>query len=180
MDPFLCMTELGRSNQGGTQRPRGPRGPDRLSLWLCHAAVSVSCPCQLANTSLLEEAMLQEHRIGHVILRKYLWLSALAAVVALALLLSGNAVWAKERKREGKNDRAVRLLATVPIPPTLDNNTANGLYSFDISWVDQATETYYLADRSNRAVDIVDAKTNTFLGQLTATPPFRGVSPPAF
>jgi hypothetical protein len=124
--------------------------------------------------------MLQEHRIGHVILRKYLWLSALSAVVALALLLSGNAVWAKERKREGKNDRAVRLLATVPIPPTLDNNTANGLYSFDISWVDQATETYYLADRSNRAVDIVDAKTNTFLGQLTATPPFRGVSPPAF
>src|SRR5215471_9702998 len=101
--------------------------------------------------------MLQEHRIGHVVRRTSVWLSAVAAVVALALLLSGHAVWAKGGKREGKNDRAVRLLATVSIPPVIGNNTAQGLYSYDISWVDQATETYYLADRSNRAVDIVDA-----------------------
>src|SRR5262245_47683653 len=123
--------------------------------------------------------MLQEHRIGHVELRKYLWLSALAAVVALALLLSGNAVWAKEgkkeRKREGKNDRAVRLLATVPIPPTKANNTAGGLYSFDISWVDQGSRTYYLADRSNFAVDVVDTTSNLLITQLTGG--FRGFTP---
>jgi hypothetical protein len=59
--------------------------------------------------------------------------------------------------REGKNDRAVRLLQTVAITPTAANTTANALYSFDISWVDQATRTYYLADRSNKVVDIVDS-----------------------
>ena len=36
-----------------------------------------------------------------------------------------------------KNDRAVRLLATVPIPGTAANTTAGNMYVFDISWVDQ-------------------------------------------
>jgi hypothetical protein len=48
------------------------------------------------------------------------------------------------------------------------------MYSFDISWVDQGTHKYYVADRSNAAVDIVDTNTNTLLGQLAATPPFAG------
>jgi hypothetical protein len=30
--------------------------------------------------------------------------------------------------------------------------------SFDISWVDADTQLYYLADRSNAAVNVVDAK----------------------
>ena len=58
--------------------------------------------------------------------------------------------------KEGKNDRAVRLFRTVHIPPTAANTTAGALYSFDISWVDQAARTYYLADRSNKVVDVVD------------------------
>jgi hypothetical protein len=49
------------------------------------------------------------------------------------------------------------------------------MYSFDISWVDQGTHTYYVADRSNAVVDIVDTTTNTLLGQLAATPAFAGV-----
>jgi hypothetical protein len=120
--------------------------------------------------------MLQVHSIGHVVLRKSVWLAALAAVVALALLLSGPAVWAKE----GKNDRAVRLLATVPIPSTKANNTAGGLYSFDISWVDQASQTYYLADRSNFAIDVVDTTSNLLITQLTGGfAGFTPCSPPA-
>jgi hypothetical protein len=97
--------------------------------------------------------------------------------VALALLLVGTAAWADEGKRD---KGAVTLRKTIPVPVSAANSTAGALYSFDIGWVDQATETYYLADRSNRAVDIVDANTNTFLGQLDATPHFAGVSPPAF
>jgi hypothetical protein len=78
---------------------------------------------------------------------------------------------------KGENQGAVRLLKTIPVPVTAANNTAGGLYSFDISFVDQSTQTYYLADRSNKVVDVVDAKTATFLTQLRATPDFRGFLP---
>ena len=54
-------------------------------------------------------------------------------------------------------DGAVRLLSTVPIPATKANTTAGKMYVFDISFVDQTTQTYYLADRSNAVVDVVAA-----------------------
>src|SRR6266436_1693597 len=108
--------------------------------------------------------MLREQSILCAVLRRYLRFSSLAAVaVALALSPVGNATWAKE----GKSDRAVRLLTTIKIPPTMVNNTAGGLYSFDISWIDQASRTYYLADRSNFAVDVVDTTSNRLITQLT-------------
>jgi hypothetical protein len=102
--------------------------------------------------------------------------------VMAALLLVGNAAWADNNsggfKREVKNDRAVRLLETVRIPPVLPaaNKTAGALYSFDISWIDEATRTYYLADRSNAAVDIVDTTSDILIAQLTPAPlaPFAG------
>src|SRR5207237_6037601 len=46
--------------------------------------------------------------------------------------------------------------------------------SFDISWVDQETQTYYLADRSNAVIDVVDAKTGAFAGQIPGG--FAGVA----
>jgi hypothetical protein len=48
------------------------------------------------------------------------------------------------------------------------------MYVFDISFVDPATQTYYLADRSNAVIDVVNAKTDAFHRQIHATPPFRG------
>jgi hypothetical protein len=91
---------------------------------------------------------------------------ALAAAVTVVLPV-GNTTWA-QGKSEGKADRgAVRLLTTVPIPVVNPPNTSGGMFSFDISWVDQGSQTYYLADRSNAVVDIVDTKTNTLLFQLT-------------
>jgi len=53
---------------------------------------------------------------------------------------------------------ALRLIKIVPVPTTLAP-----LVSFDISWIDPSTERYYLADRSNAAIDVVDAKSGTFL-----------------
>jgi hypothetical protein len=38
----------------------------------------------------------------------------------------------------------------------------NPLRSFDISWVDPDRAEYYLGDRSNAGVDIIDTKSNTF------------------
>ena len=84
------------------------------------------------------------------------------ALAAVSLIAAGNVTLAKD----GESDKPVRLLATIPIPPTSTNNTSGGLYSFDISWVDQASRTYYLADRSNAVVEIVDTEANTLLLQL--------------
>jgi hypothetical protein len=77
-------------------------------------------------------------------------------------------------KDEGSGDRAVRLLTLAPIPKTAANNTAGGLYSYDIAFVDQNTQTYYLADRSNNVVDVVNAKNGKFVKQISATPAFKG------
>ena len=90
---------------------------------------------------------------------------AVAGLSVAALSLTGTDAQA-EKKKPTQNDRAARLLATVPIPGTATNTTGGKMYVFDISWVDQASQMYYLADRSNAVVDIVDAKTNILLAQL--------------
>jgi len=101
-----------------------------------------------------------------------------ASLAAAALLLVANTAFAAGdnqggRGKEAGSDRAVRLLEVIPVPvnPT---NASGGLYSFDISWVDQHTQTYYLADRSNTGVDIVDAANGTFRTRINATPSFAG------
>jgi len=50
-----------------------------------------------------------------------------------------------------------------------------GLNSFDISFVDADIQTLVLADRTNKAVDVVDTSTNTVVSQLTSSPAFAGV-----
>ncbi len=125
--------------------------------------------------------MLLEHSILRARLRKYFALSALATTA----LLVGTPAWSDDDSRgrkgnEAGDDRAVRLLKVIPVPVSTDNTTAGALYSFDISWVDQASEIYYLADRSNKAVDILDAANPGAVTQLKASPSFAGISPPAF
>src|SRR5712691_3025939 len=120
--------------------------------------------------------MLQDHSLWCTVLRKSCRYAAVAAV-ALALLSVGHAVGAGNDPggNEGVDDRgAVRLLTTVPIPGTAANATNGKLYSFDISFVDQSTQTYYLADRSNAVVDVVDAKRGTFVRQIPGD--FMGVA----
>jgi len=122
--------------------------------------------------------MLQAHSALRSFLKKYV----VASVLAVApVLLVGNATGAEKVK----NDRASRLLATVRVPPTTTNTTAGALYSFDISWVDQPNRLYFLADRSNRVVDVVDTTANILVEQLvpgTGFAPFAGFTacvPPA-
>jgi hypothetical protein len=83
-------------------------------------------------------------------LRKSLWSSAL--MTAGGLLLAGTASWAAGKKVEPP----VRLIDSMAVP-VATGNTTKGMFSFDISYVDQSTGTYYLADRSNKAVDALDA-----------------------
>ncbi len=124
--------------------------------------------------------MLQAHSTLRALSRNFFKRAVLAAAIAPALLSVGNAAGAEK----AKNDRATRLLGTIRVPTiTANNTTAGGFYSFDISWVDQAHRLYFVADRSNKVVDVVDTTSNILVEQLapgTGFAPFAGVSPPAF
>src|SRR5438552_10543374 len=91
------------------------------------------------------------------------------SIFAAAMLATG----ASAMDGQGK-DGAVHLLKTVAIPGTKANTTGGNMYVFDISFVDQTTQTYYLADRSNAVVDVVDARTNALISQISAKPAFKG------
>src|ERR1700730_3684238 len=93
------------------------------------------------------------------------------AVSVLAAAMLANRASSMEG---GGKDGAVHLLSTVPIPATKANTTAGKMYVFDISFVDQTTQTYYLADRSNAVVDVVNAKTSQLISQINAQPAFKG------
>jgi hypothetical protein len=112
--------------------------------------------------------MPQAHSTLRALLQKWVVFSVL---VAVPVLMVGNAAWADAEKE--KNSGPVKLLTTIPIPPTAVNVGKN-LYSYDISFVDQKTQTYYLADRSNNVVDVIDASSAAFVTQLSANPPFAG------
>jgi hypothetical protein len=122
---------------------------------------------------------------------RYGRLSGLAAVMAAAVLGFGNGASGQlaaptldmgptlhdnggGTKGEAGADRGIRLLTLAPIPGTSANTSGGAMYVFDISFVDQSTQTYYLADRSNAVVDVVDAKDGTFTKQIAANPAFKG------
>jgi hypothetical protein len=108
--------------------------------------------------------VLKKRSISHALIRKYYG----PAIVAAAFLFAGNASWA------ASSEPPLRLLSSVPIP-------GSGMFSFDISFVDQATGVYYLADRSNKSVDVVSAESIvTQIFPNNGHAPFAGVSPPAF
>jgi hypothetical protein len=110
--------------------------------------------------------MLQKQSILRAQLKRYLRCSVLAAAGVLA---AGNASWAAETP--------LRLLSSVAIPP-VTGNTTNGMYSFDISYVDQSTGDYFLADRSNKAVDRVSAESIvTQIVPNNGHAPFAGFTP---
>jgi hypothetical protein len=64
-------------------------------------------------------------------------------------------------------DETYTVKTIIPVP--------GGLTSFDISFVDANINTFVLADRTNKSIDVVDTRTNVLTHQYTANPPFVGV-----
>jgi hypothetical protein len=87
--------------------------------------------------------------------RRFWRSSAWAAAVGAAVALLESAASAQNQSSGDPNAPALRLLTTVPIFGTAPSHNTP-LFSFDISFVDPANGLYYLADRSNRAIDIID------------------------
>jgi DNA-binding beta-propeller fold protein YncE len=92
--------------------------------------------------------------------RSRLWIFAIALSV-VSLALSSTFAYARP------DDDTYRQIALISIPDA-------PLTSFDISWVDRSSQTYYLADRSNKGIDIVDARTNTFVSRIGGFVGFTG------
>jgi len=113
--------------------------------------------------------MLRNKESFCVLCRKHFRLSQLAA--APMLLLAATGAWAASPENQGP----VVQMFTIPVPVAASNKTG-GMYGFDISFVDQASQTYFLGDRSNAAVDEVNAKTGVFVRQIKASPPFAGAT----
>jgi hypothetical protein len=88
-----------------------------------------------------------------------------ALVVVLVLALSGLPRVAARPKPGPK--KPVKLLGGILLP-------GNPL-RFDISWVDQTTGRYYLAEAGNAAVDVIDAENDLYLGRITG---FHGLGLP--
>ena len=115
--------------------------------------------------------MLRSRRSFSALFRETFRGRTIAAAIAPALLLVGSGAWAGSSEDNGP----LSLLFTIPVP-VAKANTTGGMYGFDISWVDSTSQTYYLGDRSNAAVDVADASTGIFVKQITATPPFAGAT----
>src|SRR4030095_12283878 len=120
------------------------------------------------------------HRGDLAMMRKWsLGLLLLLAVAVAVLLLSIGSGRADHRDRESARG-SVKFLKAIPVPVSTLNGTSGAMYSFDISFVDPASETYYLANRSNKAVDVVNANTDTFVTQIfpnNGHGPFAGFVP---
>jgi hypothetical protein len=72
----------------------------------------------------------------------------------------------RNERNRGDNDHhrhnvqtPVGLIGVIPIP-------GNPITSADIGWVDPGTERYYIADRANAGVDLIDAESNFYVGRV--------------
>src|SRR5579864_9099308 len=99
---------------------------------------------------------------------KYDWFSRVAAGVlsfAAASVVGSGVSFAACSGVGAPSDTQTKCLTAVLIP-------GNPLRSFDISWVNPDRAEYYLADRSNAGIDIIDTSNNKYKRRL---PGFVGV-----
>ena len=81
-------------------------------------------------------------------------------VVSFTLALSFTAKaqsWGRDDDRD--QEQKVKLLGTIPIP------APNPIASTDIVWADQTTGMVFFTDRSNSAVEVIDGRTDLYVGQ---------------
>lgn len=102
---------------------------------------------------------------AHNKLRKQLYSSVGPALLAAMSLATSDASWAACQGPGAPTTTQTKCLTAVQIP-------GNALRSFDISWVDPARAEYYLGDRSNAGIDIVDTQALVFKRRL---PGFVGI-----
>ena len=91
--------------------------------------------------------------------------AAMPALLAAVSLAATGTAFAQCTGPGAPSTTETQCLTAVQIP-------GNPLRSFDISWVDADRAEFYLADRSNKGIDIIDTKNNTFKRTITG---FKGI-----
>lgn len=73
---------------------------------------------------------------------------------------------------------AYQLITEIPVPPSPANLYPGGPFTtYDISFFDANTGFDYVADRTNAAVDVFSAQTNSFVGRVGGGSLFAGLQP---
>ena len=98
---------------------------------------------------------------AHNKLRKHLYSSVGPALLAAMSLATSDASWAACSGPGAPTTTQTKCVTAVAIPAAPANKTG-GLQSFDISWVNPDRAEYYLGDRANAGITIVDTKHLTF------------------
>jgi len=83
-------------------------------------------------------------------------------LIATTCLVAASAAWSSPGRAA---TTTYNLLTTIAVPVTAANSQGGKFNSFDISYIDPATGYYYVADRSNASVDIVNGATNRVVAQ---------------
>ena len=99
---------------------------------------------------------------------KPLGIALVALAFALAILLKLDAQ-SSPRQDHGKKPSTAthaRMAMTKPLRPVGAILVPGNPIRFDISWVDQASGRYFLAESGNAAVDVFDAENNLYLGRI--------------
>lgn len=82
------------------------------------------------------------------------------------LLLAGLILGVQQRPRVHAQTNAPGPIAVILLP--------NVSRAFDISWVDSTSHRYYLGDRTNSAVDVIDTTNDTLITQIPGFAGFHG------
>jgi hypothetical protein len=99
---------------------------------------------------------------------KYVRAATWGLVAAAAVALTGTA-YAKKHHHAGAPGDTVSVVQVINLP------NGQHIHSFDIGWVDAQLGLYFLADRTNAVVDVVDTATNQVINQLSVpNAPFAG------
>src|SRR5260221_712872 len=86
---------------------------------------------------------------------RFTFRNSIAAMLAAPALVGAGTAYAACTGPGAPSNTETRCLTAVQIP-------GNPLRSYDISWVNPHRAEYYLADRSNAGIDIIDTRTLTF------------------
>src|SRR5712675_15736 len=92
---------------------------------------------------------------------RFTFRNSMAAVLAAPALFGAGTAYAACAGPGAPTNTETKCLTAVQIP-------GNPLRSYDISWVNPHRGEYYLADRSNAGIDIIDTRTLTFKRTLGA------------